>query len=274
MRTDTHRPSVINPAEYMFVGILYDPQAAEVVGGNQLLAEESHKIHQFMEEHGARWATHQHGGSCMCCGASALYLGVFYHEPHNECITVGQDCAVKLAMGHESDFRHARERVRSAIAEAERKATIARWIESNGLTQAEELYKGRSLMSSGSRDVDTIIDIMGKFHRYGSMSDKQLNFVRALLQRINGDAPPEEPKGICPSGRINITGTIISIKDVKSRWGTKQKMLVKTPENYKVWGSVPRGLEAVKGAQVSFVATVTTSEQDASFGIFSRPLMC
>jgi hypothetical protein len=274
IRTDIHRPSAIQPEEYQFVGIFYDPNAQDVVGGDMLLAAEREQIEQFMTEHGATWATHEHGGSCQCCGASALYLGVFYHEHHNVCIRVGQECAAKIGMGRESDFRYARERVRCAKAEAQRKAAITQWIDENGLAQAEELYRAHKRTSSESRDVNTVVDIMSKLHRFGSLSEKQISFARGLLQRINGGGQQAAEKAAaqdCPKGRIDVSGTVISTREVEGYWGTATKMLVRTLEGYTLWGTVPRGVKAERGAQVCFSATVEPAENDPKHGYFSRP---
>jgi hypothetical protein len=71
------------------------------------------------------------------------------------------------------------------------------------------------------------------------------------------------------------------------RWGTvyKFKMLVRSDDGFKVWGTVPSALvdnwqaevsqqaepEIQPNCRVRFVATVEPSAKDRAFGFFSRP---
>lgn len=88
-----------------------------------------------------------------------------------------------------------------------------------------------------------------------------------------------------PTGRITITGTIISTRhaDPNDMYGT-HKMLVEGT-GWRVWGTVPRSLTdalwnsrdfrgaltSLVGRKVSLTATVTASDKDAAFGFYSRP---
>ncbi|MCH7700409.1 MAG: hypothetical protein IID37_01860, partial [Planctomycetes bacterium] len=87
----------------------------------------------------------------------------------------------------------------------------------------------------------TIWDIVGKLIKYGSISDKQTAFLRSLLDQI-AKRPELEAKrkaqhdaaAPCPSGRVRITGVILSTREVESDYGysrysgpvTYTKMLV------------------------------------------------
>lgn len=274
-RADIHRPSVINPSGYQFVGIWYDPQHIETVGGSQLMEQERENIRQFMEEHGARWANHEHGGTCQCCGAHALYLAAFYHEHHNEVIRVGQECAEKLGVGCEEAFNAARRKVASAKEFNTGKARARLQLEEHGLLAAWAFYENRN---PSDKDEWIVGDLVNKMVRFGGLSDKQWEFLKRLMFRIENREAVEAQKAAekasakdCPTGRMDIVGTVLSTKEVEGAYGTTVKMLVKTAEGYTLWGTVPKGLTAERGQEVRFKATVAPSEKDPKHGYFSRP---
>jgi len=275
MRTDIHRPGAINPAEYQFVGIWYDPQHIETVGGSQLMEQERENIRQFMQEHGARWANHEHGGTCQCCGAHALYLAAFYHKHHNEVIRVGQDCAEKLDMGCDDAFNAARRKVASAREYATGKARAQLQLQEKNLEAAWAYFNSQSVMDEDARIVG---DMVNKLVRYGALSDKQWEFLKRLMHRIENRgaieaqrAAEKEKAQDCPTGRLDIVGTVLTTRVVEGYYGDTTKMLVKTPEGYTLWGTVPKGLTAERGAEVRFKATVEPSDKDPKHGYFSRP---
>ena len=84
----------------------------------------------------------------------------------------------------------------------------------------------------------------------------------------------EAAKRPVPTGRVRLEGEITATKWVENAYGGSLKMLVTGP-GWKVWGSVPRGLEfdgrPARGHRVAFTATVERGDDDESFGFFSRP---
>jgi hypothetical protein len=274
-RTDIHRPAEIVPSEYEFIGIWYDPAEISEVGGGFALRQERENIKRFMDEHGARWATHEHGGTCQCCGAHALYLAAFYHEHHNEMIRVGQECAYKLHMGCESAFNAARRKVSDARGYATGKARARLQLEEKGLLAAWTLWEAKSSVDS---DTEIVIDMIGKLISYGDLSDKQWEFLKRLLYRIENREALEAQRAAekataqdCPTGRVDIVGTVLSTKVVEGYYGDTLKMFVKTSEGYTLWGTVPKGLTAERGQEVRFKATIERSKDDPKHGYFSRP---
>lgn len=113
------------------------------------------------------------------------------------------------------------------------------------------------------------LDIARKVAEFGSLTEKQ----EAFLVKLHAQSlEPIPVVAECPSGRLTITGELVSSKLVHSRFGAVTKILVKADEGFKVWGSYPAGLDgAGKGARVTFTATVEPSEDDRHFGFFSRP---
>jgi hypothetical protein len=49
-------------------------------------------------------------------------------------------------------------------------------------------------------------------------------------------------------------------------------MTIKATEGYIVWVTVPSGMEALRGALVSFKATLTPSDTDPKFAFGKRPM--
>lgn len=275
-RDDIHRPSVIQPEEYDFIGIAYDPKAEHEVGGLMLLAEEQQTIRHFMKLKGARYASHSHGGSCYCCGAQALYLAVFYHEKTNECIKVGETCAEKLRMGEPERFATARRSVKAALDAIAGKRKAQALLNNLGLGEAWKLYE--STEAAKTKEELTVRDMVRGLIRHGRLTEKQEAFLKRLLytiankDRIMAEREAEKLAALpCPTGRIVIIGTVLTVKTVESVWGDTLKMLVKTKEGYTVWGSVPSGLTVNRGEPVTFKATVEPSKDDPKHGFFSRP---
>jgi hypothetical protein len=128
--------------------------------------------------------------------------------------------------------------------------------------------------------VTTLKDIVGKLVRYGSLSDKQMGFLKSLVSKVENAAVVEaqikaEAAAAPPvaAGRYVIEGVVVSTKTVDSPFGLQKKMLVKLANGQKLWGTVPSSIngEGLKGSEVKFVATVSPSKDDHSFGFFSRP---
>lgn len=126
--------------------------------------------------------------------------------------------------------------------------------------------------------------LLKAFGDYGKLTPKQYDAVCSMIDNaaerraefIAKDSADAEP---VIDGRIQVTGTVISIKWVDSQFGTTTKILVKDDRNFKVWGSAPSSIDdtlsneptLVKGSRVTFTATVTASVDDNTFGFYKRP---
>ena len=299
VRNDIHRPSVIEPLDYEYVGIEYD-RVDDVIGGCMMLNEERKNIRAHMARTGGKYSNHEHGGNCHICGAGCIYTALFYHPVTNTYIRTGFDCADKMHMGDTVRFRA----FRAAIMDAREltkginkaKAVLA----DAGLTRAWEIYKldtdslralgaVRTITSDGQpHDVRTeelgkLTDIVERLVKWGSLSEKQLNFVGLLVKRIDNKVAYEAEQAAkkaaerafaadCPTGKVVISGEILSTKVVDGYYGSQTKMLVREDLGFKVWGTVPAAIgSAKKGDKVTFTATVKPSDDDSKFGFFSRP---
>ncbi|NBW22238.1 MAG: hypothetical protein EBR82_81230 [Caulobacteraceae bacterium] len=277
VRTDIHRPSAIQPENYDFVGIWYDPKAVEVVMGSELLFEEQENIREHMKSSGGRWSNHEHGGTCDCCGAHAVYLATFHHALTNTYINVGEECANKLRMGEGERFARARKAAKSAREAIAGKKKAQLILSELGLSRAWELYNDKA--KADMYEENTVHNMVMDLTRYGNMSDKQIAFMRSLVHRIdNREAITEERKrekeaaAPCPNGRLQVTGTVLSTKWSDGVYGRVLKMMVKAEGGYTLWGTVPSALgEVEKGSVVTFKATIEPSQKDPKHGFFSRP---
>lgn len=112
------------------------------------------------------------------------------------------------------------------------------------------------------------------------LTEKQADFAARLI------AEDQAPKAEVPSGRVQITGTIKSVKLVDNDYSysasVTEKMVVQC-DGYRLHGTVPKSLlpsvttgtyaedlDALIGREVAFTATVKPG-REAGFGFFSRP---
>ena len=80
-------------------------------------------------------------------------------------------------------------------------------------------------------------------------------------------------KGIkAPSGKVSVTGKVLSQKFVENDFGGNVKMLVEAEEGYKVWLTRPSSISEVEvGDKIQFNANLTPSLQDQLFAIGKNP---
>lgn len=230
-REDIHRPGAIEPKDYEFVA--YTAKTwdygfhAEATG---LIAIERTRLGRHMDRTGGDWAAHSHGGSCMVCGARAIYLATFYHEKSNSYVCTGCDCAAKLGMGDKDLFRKindavkAAQKCRTGRKKAEGlllEADLARaWqVYAELTTPCSDDYEGalkaagaqgdelarmalRDLWLDAGLDPDrqpvpwgdeerTVKSVVETVVKTGRMSDRQKGFLATLLGRIDGRAEAE-----------------------------------------------------------------------------------
>jgi hypothetical protein len=156
-------------------------------------------------------------------------------------------------------------------------------LEGIDLGRAYTIYEARPMEGYEKWEERTITDIVGKLARYHNISEKQENFLKGLIEKIDTreqrqaewKAKREEELANaedCPTGRITIIGTIVKLGTKSNGWGSREVMTVKAEEGFLVWGTCPSELyDKERGDTVVFKATVTPSENDPKFGFFKRP---
>ena len=278
-RTDIHRPSAIVPADYEFVCFEY-LRIETLQDCAVIQSERAIKTAHFART-GGTYATHEHGGSCHVCGASAVYTVLFYHAGTNEYIRTGQDCAQKMEMPYDEwRYNAYRKGITDArLAQAgKRKAEAI--LTDKGFQKAWAYYiePEQVVTATYQYEEKTIVDIVGKLVRYGSTSDRALNYIGVLLTKISKRAEVEARRAEeaakaadCPTGRVTVKGEVLSTRVQDGPYGRTVKMLVKDATGFKVWGTMPSSLSVERGAIVKFSAAVEPSKDDVKFGYFSRP---
>lgn len=290
-RIDQHRPSAILTDEYEYVG--QECMRGESLGDCRVMDVERQRIREHMARTGGTYSRHEHGGNCMVCGSvHAIYTILFYYHQNNTYIRMGADCATKCEMSGDYDVNAFRRAIQDARQAQAGKAKAQLILTDAGLTKCWTLYTAMneplcdceipcnhlSRWENQHKAEQIIGDIVGKLVKYGNLSDKQLKFLRKLLVDIDEREArdlreKEERKSAsdCPTGRIKIEGEVLGVKTVDTEWGLVTKLLVKHATGYKVWGSQPARMNAEKGDQIKFTATVTPSPDDSKFGFYKRP---
>lgn len=219
MRTDIHRPSAINPSEYSYVGL----EHIKIESIGDCFAAQAHRetIRLHMERTGGTYASHQHGGNCMVCGAWCIYTVLFHHVPTNTYVRTGFDCADKMGFSDEGGFNAFRKAIHDATKAHAGKRKAAAVLAEAGLDECWAIYcnggavfthpefemvlgtmryrknglllsreddnrywKEMNEYSRNHKEEHTIWDIVGKLIKYGNISEPQTNFLRNLLTRI------------------------------------------------------------------------------------------
>lgn len=278
VRTDIHRPSAIVPNEYEFITMNYIGPSEEWMD----FKWERKALRDHMAATGGTEATHDHGGTCGTCGATAFYVGHFYHAKTNTYLTVGHECAGKFGLGDPAAFKNFRKAVAARRKAAKGKGKASKILIDAGLSAAWDIYAAED-RSGYKYEEATIMDIVGKLVRYGSVTDKALNYVRVLLNKIPARAEMEakraaETAAAAPvpvtDAKIKIAGEVLTVKAQETRYGVVTKMLIKTDAGWKIWGTVPSAMpHPERGDRVSLEATVVPSKDDPKFGFYSRPKM-
>ena len=273
-RTDEFRPSVINPDEFEFIAVIV-PENHNIYDSKFIISERE-RLQSHLKQTGGHFSNHEHGGTCYVCGAWAKYLIVFYHAKTNKYVEVGETCADKFEYGDKDIFKRVKKLAKDARELAAGKSKARQILEDLGLSKAYEIY----LESKHEHyEESTIHDLVSNLIKYGSLSDKQVDFLKKLIYQVeNRDEilkQREQEKAAaadCPVGRIEIVGTILSKKTHESIYGTEVKCLIQSTDGYKVFGTfVFNGCE--RNDTVKFRATVQPSKDDAKFGFYKRPVV-
>jgi hypothetical protein len=279
LRKDIHRPSVIEPKDYMFVACeLIEGCLSGDISALQFIAEERKRIRDHMQSTGGNYSNHRHGGNCMVCGsANAIYTILFYHQPSNTYVRMGQDCARKCEIGYDNQklnlFKTA---CKEALALQTGKKKAQALLEQKEISAAYLVYEKKQEKNYLE---NTITDIVSSVIRYGNLTEKQENYLRSLLNQLpvfdekmrRRTEEKQQAKEVpITNDRIEITGEILSKKVIENQFGFRTVITVKTIDGWIAWGTCPP-IEVGRGCKISFVAGIQASESDKKFGFFSRP---
>ena len=194
----------------------------------------------------------------------------------------------RVASRARREARKAKEMEAKAAAHQERVANARRrWDAVPGNTElAQQLHTLGEFGESLAEALDT----------WGCLTDRQAEAARkALARRAAEAAAPTAP---VPTGRTEVQGTVVSVKDKVTQYGVSVKMVVRDDRGFKVWGTVPAALadaacqrwedslpegtwmgqyggeawfDTLQGSTVRFTAQLQPSDNDEAFGFFKRP---
>src|SRR6478752_754342 len=156
---------------------------------------------------------------------------------------------------------------------------------------------------------DTFVIAMAEALQYPAQADKafsdrMIEAVRKVIAKRT-ERTAEQAAHPAPTGRVAVTGEVVSAKVQEGDYGTNYKILVKDDQGFKVWVSLPSeqrsqqhddfydwvqakgsyigdfgpwcfflgtdDFAGVKGRRITFTATLTPSRDDVSFAFGSRP---
>lgn len=269
-----HNPSNFEPADYEVEDYLDNKRPQYYGQGVDAHRQEVEWWQADMvRTFGADWVKKIH--HCVHCGNGRVrWITAVRHKPTNEVCVFGSDCTRRLEFVDKHQFKLAQLQSRDAARKVRMKIWKAReayLVANPGIAEALTAIDANRPEHAKNAFVR---DVLRKLDQYGSLSDKQRDAVVASLARDREYAarkPVVEVKGEAPSGRVEVTGVVVSMKEQDSPFGPVTKMLVKFPNNSKGWVTVPSKENVEKGDTLTFVATWTVSKDDKSFAFGSRP---
>ena len=262
--TNPFRLTELDPADWTILGYFYQGTSADLADA---YAADWRELDEALGALNLGWTdilTHDNGG-CAHCGARFLHGAVAYRAADRTALAIGHTCAnERFGLTVKADLVA---KYGAAKQAAERRQRAERFAalcaEHEGLVEAFET------------DHYIVRDIRSAAFRFGNISPKQLALVlkiaRETAERAAQDAervPKAEP---CPTGRIVVTGVVISTRWYDNDFGGALKWVVQDERGFRVFGTVPSAVDASKGDRVTFTATLEQSKDDALFGFAKRP---
>lgn len=294
MRNDIHSPKNIIPSDYEFVTIRMTDESGY----------SAKEFGQHRDMTGGKFSNHKDNGGCDVCGTYMMNYAVFYHRKTNEYIRTGVECAGKIETGHNDEFKRAAEFRRAAKRRTEARESLKGRMGQSTLDLLMSLSADWTGLSyndvfdyygleydytrtdyAANRLKDTIVladSLIEKSSKYG-LSDKQAGLLESVANRLpnlvedyinyeNNKRVRLENTLHIVDGKQTICGRVISTKWVETMYGSTRKMLVEDVKGYKVYGSVPAAIDSVNnGDEIEFTATLSSSDDDPTFGFFKRP---
>jgi len=298
-RTDAAAPSIIDPAAFTFVAGVYfgsnqGEDFDEILGEWMAEKDADDKAGWYskkpkvladfppMNEQG----NFARKGTCDHCGARFDWGAVYVHTSGKH-IVVGNTCAdMTLSVPDRAALDTNRMK---AKLEAQRKAFKMT------VLACEQAIAGDFVwLYAEKHSHQTLADIAHKGLVWGGITDRQLELVNSikfgvkaswvadkearLAERAAADKARAEAEAAAEpvpetDKRIHVQGEVLTVREQEGYMGaTVRKMLVKTAQGFKLWGSVPSSIYDIdRGAKVEFDCAVERSDKDPKFGFFTRP---
>lgn len=295
-RTDVHSPKNINPEDYEYVCSFY---IGPMPSGTSL--DSMTELVGIRSQH-ARWVElrsknpNVNGGNwenlrtCDHCGQWFFYGEMYRYIPTGENFHVGHVCADTTMglTGNAADYKQMQRATKAIRTLLERDANEAEYA-----MDSRDSYT--FLMDNQSEDFYG--SLRSAIRKYGHLTATQqcaldngpankAAYQQRQAEREARAAAREANKATLVEGKgLRVSGTIISTKTVETQYGTSFKMLVEQADGSRVFGTIPSSMEHSRrnaagdvesvyveaGDTVIFTANVSVSDNDRSFGFFSRP---
>lgn len=268
-----HNPTNFEPSHYE-VQDYFDNRRPAYYG--QPLEAYEQEVKCWEQELAAVYGPHWQSKvfKCVHCGnGNVRWITATKHLPTGDVVTFGCDCTERLGFKNQVQFKLA---LLQAKAEAGH-AKVKIWNARCAFLDARPEFAAAVEQAKGElHQKNTFVqDVIGKLNQFGSLSDRQVSAVIASLKRdVEKAQTPvvEEVKGPAPVGRVTVTGTVLSLKQVEGAYGWQTKALLKLTNNSRVWLSAPAKAGWEKGVTVTVTATFEVSKDDPSFGFGKRPV--
>lgn len=278
---DRIRPANFNPADVQVVGAL-DTRApafdAAALFGlpadmyDMVIAEYAELRAAWIARNVELFGREYPGSSCEHCGAHIRWAAIVRYLPTGQHFIVGETCAderMSLTNRHDHDMRMLRMSI-EARSEKMRLLSARAHFARNFPAEAAYLF-------DDARPYNNFIDdLRSKLLRYGSLSDKQVACITRNITRDADRAAKQAERaansGPAPTGRVEVTGTIVSVKWVENDFGGTLKMVTRFENGSAAWVTAPAKLVNPKvGDVVTYTATFTPADDDPSFAFGKRP---
>lgn len=270
-----HNPTNFEPADYEVLDYLDNRRPAYYFG----MPVEAYREEVMSWERGWQlalgddWRAKAH--RCVHCGnGNVRWVTVVLHRPSGERVVFGCDCTKRLGFEDKVAFR---------LALVQRRAE-ARDIRFKMFRERQEFLEAHPSIAQALEAIkqpvhakNTFVqDVLAKLDKYGSLSDRQVAAVEQSLARDvqraqQRAAEAQQPKGEAPTGRAEVTGTVLSLQERETDFGIVTKMLLQLENNSRAWMTAPRGGDYDRGDKIVVRATFERSKDDASFAFGARP---
>lgn len=148
-------------------------------------------------------------------------------------------------------------------AEAKQREILARF---DALVSADDTLRDAVALSESGKAPNIVISIVETCKERGEISERQ----REVLAKAISEHAEKANRPKLEEGRRVLMGTIRTVKEVWTCFGTQFKALVVLDDGNVIYGTHARNFPAV-GGRVRFVAAIERSAKDEHFGFYKRP---
>lgn len=271
-----------DPAAYTVLDYADNRRPQYYGQGIEAYREEVAEWQRYFESYlGADWVRKIH--RCNHCGNGRIRYVTIVEHADGERMIFGADCTAHLDFAGADAFKLARLQKRAAAnRETMRQYQLRQKFEQDHPEVAGlvERYRAGSQDANGMHYRNGFAgDVVMKFQRYGTLSDRQIEALRASLDRdaemhAKREADRTRERGPAPSGRCDMVCTVLSVQKRDTDFGIQHKLLVEFENGARGWVTAPsRFLDEQLGrdSRVTLRANWTPSKDDPSFAFGNRP---